>query len=49
VPFLLAGVAANPRLNQEDRLHPNLEGELIVANNVWRALAPSLARLGARP
>ncbi len=46
VPFLLDGVAGVPSLNQGDGIHPNLEGERIVADNVWRALAPALARLG---
>jgi acyl-CoA thioesterase-1 len=46
VPFILQGVAAIPRLNQEDRIHPNLEGERIVASNVWKVLSPALARLG---
>src|SRR5262245_28189982 len=35
VPFILDGVAAIPKLNQEDHIHPNLEGERIVAANVW--------------
>lgn len=44
VPFLLAGVAGDPRLNQGDGIHPNRVGERIVAENVWLALAPALAR-----
>ena len=47
VPFLLEGVAAVPRLNQGDGIHPNREGARIVAENVWRTLSPALARLGA--
>ncbi len=46
VPFLLDRVAGVPSLNQGDGIHPNLTGEQIVADNVWRALAPALARLG---
>jgi acyl-CoA thioesterase-1 len=34
MPFLLAGVAADPALNQEDGLHPNAEGHRRVAANV---------------
>ena len=45
VPFLLNGVAGIPRLNQPDGLHPNLAGERIVADNVWRALKPIIAQL----
>lgn len=40
LPFLLDGVAGRPELNQDDGVHPNLAGEKIVADNVWRALKP---------
>jgi acyl-CoA thioesterase-1 len=43
-PFLLAGVAGEARLNQGDGIHPNNDGERIVADNVWRALQPVLTR-----
>jgi acyl-CoA thioesterase-1 len=43
-PFLLDGVAGVPRLNQPDGVHPTEEGARRVADNVWRALAPLLAR-----
>ena len=46
VPFLLDGVAGIPRLNQGDGIHPNSVGERIVADNVWKVLAPYLARYG---
>jgi acyl-CoA thioesterase-1 len=45
LPFLLDGVAGIPRLNQPDGVHPNLAGERIVADNVWRALKPIVALL----
>ena len=35
-------VAGIPALNQGDGMHPNAEGERIVARNVWRALEPIL-------
>ena len=44
LPFLLTGVAGESRLNQGDGVHPNNAGERIVAENVWRALMPLLAR-----
>jgi acyl-CoA thioesterase I len=44
MPFLLAGVAGDSRLNQGDGVHPNNDGERIVANNVWRALQLVLTR-----
>jgi acyl-CoA thioesterase-1 len=43
MPFLLERVAGHPELNQEDGIHPNLAGERIVADNVWRALKPVVA------
>lgn len=42
LPFLLSGVAGQPALNQGDGMHPNMRGEHIVADNVWRGLAPLL-------
>jgi acyl-CoA thioesterase-1 len=40
--FLLAGVAGNPRLMQQDGLHPNAEGTRIVAATVFKSLRPML-------
>jgi len=45
LPFLLDRVAGNAELNQEDGVHPNLAGERIVADNVWRALKPVVAEI----
>mgnify|MGYP003762891813 CR=1 FL=1 len=42
VPFLLEGVAARPELNLPDGLHPNQEGHKIIAQTVWKKLAPLL-------
>ncbi len=47
IPFLLAGVAGDPSLNQADGIHPNSRGAQIVADTVWRALRPELDRLAA--
>jgi acyl-CoA thioesterase-1 len=43
VPFLLAGVAGDPELNQVDGIHPTAAGQRIIAETVWRALEPLLA------
>jgi acyl-CoA thioesterase-1 len=40
VPYLLEGVAGNPALNLPDRIHPNVAGHEILAENVWRVLEP---------
>jgi len=38
IPFLLEEVAGNPDLNLPDGIHPNIEGQQIVAENVWKVL-----------
>ena len=38
IAFLLQGVGGDPKLNQEDGIHPNKTGEKIVAGNVWKVL-----------
>ncbi|MXV15446.1 arylesterase [Hufsiella ginkgonis] len=38
VPFMLNHVAGNPKLNQQDGIHPTKEGTRIVAANVWEVL-----------
>jgi acyl-CoA thioesterase I len=45
IPFLLEGVAGISRLNQADGVHPNVAGERIVADNVWKALRPVVQQL----
>ncbi len=42
IPFLLEGVATNPKLMQEDSLHPTAEGARRVAATVLRYLQPLL-------
>jgi acyl-CoA thioesterase-1 len=42
IPFLLEGVAAQPRLNQPDGIHPTAEGQRILAETVWDTLGPIL-------
>ena len=38
IPFLLDGVGGEPSLNLPDGIHPNEEGHVIVANNIWKVL-----------
>ncbi len=42
IPFLLENVAGIPDLNQGDGIHPTVEGQKIVAQNVWEVLQPIL-------
>jgi acyl-CoA thioesterase-1 len=44
MPFLLDGVAADPRLNQPDGIHPTAEGHRVVAERLWPHLVPLLRR-----
>ena len=46
IPFLLEGVAADPRLNQADGIHPNAEGHRVLARTVWEVLEPVLRETG---
>ena len=38
IPFLLKGVALNPDFNQDDGLHPNEKGVLIIAETIKRSI-----------
>lgn len=42
IPFLLDSVGGVPSLNLPDGIHPNVEGQKIVAENVWEVLRPLL-------
>lgn len=44
IPFFLAGVAGEPRLNLEDGIHPNAEGYRVILENVWSVLKPELTK-----
>ncbi len=44
MPFLLDGVAADPRLNLADGIHPNAAGHRAIAERIWPHLVLLLAR-----
>jgi acyl-CoA thioesterase-1 len=44
IPFLLAGVAGDPKLMQRDGLHPNAEGTQMVAATVKKSLDGVIVR-----
>ena len=44
IPFVLESVAAKPRLNQVDGIHPTAEGHRLVAETVWKKLRPLLQK-----
>ncbi|MGH2622325.1 MAG: arylesterase, partial [Sphingobacterium sp.] len=38
IPFWLDRVAGIPNLNQSDGIHPTQEGQVLVADNIWKYL-----------
>ncbi|WP_290711253.1 arylesterase [Flavihumibacter sp. CACIAM 22H1] len=46
IPFLLEGVAGEPRLNLADGIHPTAEGHQMVANAIWSYIQPLLGAGG---
>ena len=38
IPFLLKGVALNPKFNQDDGLHPNEKGVFIIAETIKKSI-----------
>ena len=42
MPFLLDGVAADPRLTQADGIHPTAAGQQMIADRLWPYLRPLL-------
>jgi acyl-CoA thioesterase-1 len=44
VPFLLEGIALRDDLFQDDGIHPDLQAQPLLLDNVWRVLQPMLKR-----
>ncbi|WP_309397013.1 arylesterase [Cerasicoccus maritimus] len=42
IPYLLDGVAGDPKLNLPDGMHPNAKGQQIIADNLWPIIKPLL-------
>jgi acyl-CoA thioesterase-1 len=40
VPYLLQSVAGDPSMNLSDGIHPNADGQKILADTVWQVLEP---------
>ncbi|QWE17584.1 arylesterase [Polynucleobacter sp. AP-Nino-20-G2] len=40
LPFFLEGVATRPELFQPDRMHPNVDAQVLLFKNVWGSMAP---------
>jgi len=45
VPFLLKGVAGDPKQNLGDGIHPNARGYEVIAQTVYEAIAPILKKV----
>ena len=48
VPFLLEGFADTRDMFQADGLHPGVEAQTLMLDNIWKALRPLLARLAQK-
>ena len=46
LPFLLENIALNKELNQGDGIHPNAKGEIIMTDNIYKALKPMINKKG---
>ncbi len=44
MPFIMLGIALDPKLNQQDGIHPNADGEKIMTDNIYKALKPLLKK-----
>jgi acyl-CoA thioesterase-1 len=44
VPFLMDRIALRPDLMQGDDIHPNVDGQPILLDNVWPVLQPMLRK-----
>ena len=42
VPFLLAGIAEKPSMFQSDQIHPTVQAQPLLLDNVWPSLKPLL-------
>lgn len=47
LPFLLDGVAGDPAMNLDDRIHPNEGGHQVIARGVWSKLEPLLREISS--
>ena len=47
-PFFLEGVAADPKLNQKDGIHPNEKGTQVIVRNILPHVEALLAQIKAR-
>ena len=45
IPFLLEGVGGIEKYNQSDLIHPTAEGQIKIAETVWKVLEPVLQNL----
>jgi acyl-CoA thioesterase-1 len=44
VPFFMDGVVFTPGMLQADGIHPSVQGQPVLLENVWKVLGPELDR-----
>jgi acyl-CoA thioesterase-1 len=42
IPFLLEGVALDPSLNQQDGIHPNKEGTIVISKTLRKFIEKTI-------
>ncbi|MFN9542444.1 MAG: arylesterase, partial [Alphaproteobacteria bacterium] len=47
-PFFLEGVAADPKLNQRDGIHPNEKGTQVIVRNILPHVESLIAQIKSR-
>ena len=47
-PFFLEGVAADPKLNQKDGIHPNEKGTQVIVRNILPHVEALIAQIKSR-
>jgi acyl-CoA thioesterase I len=48
VPFLLAGIADKPSMFQADQMHPTVQAQPLLLDNVWPSLKPLLSNSASK-
>jgi acyl-CoA thioesterase I len=49
VPFLLAGIENKPSMFQSDQIHPTVQAQPLLLDNVWPSLKPLLGASASHP
>lgn len=48
-PSLIVGIAGDPKFNQEDMIHPNKEGQKVIANQLFKMILTAFLQSEVKP